>query len=45
MDVPVLIPAYNPDQRLLNLVEDLQRLDFSDIIIVNDGSRPESKDC
>src|SRR5690554_6415937 len=49
MDVPamaestlpvIVIPAYNPDQRLVKLVADLQvqRALFEAIIIVNDGS-------
>lgn len=38
MHIPVLIPAYNPDQKLLSVVEDLIRFGFDKIIIVNDGS-------
>jgi len=38
MDVPVLIPAYNPDQKLVNIVTDLFNIGFTDIIIINDGS-------
>lgn len=34
----ILIPAYNPNQKLLKLVKDLER-DFAKIIIVNDGSK------
>ncbi|NIM13827.1 MAG: glycosyltransferase [Candidatus Aminicenantes bacterium] len=41
MNIPVLIPAYNPDESLWNVVDGLVRLNFSDIIIVNDGSKPE----
>jgi putative flippase GtrA len=41
MNIPVLIPAYNPDEFLWNVVDGLIRLDFKDIIIVNDGSKPE----
>ncbi len=41
MDVPVLIPAYNPDETLLKVVEGLIRVHFNHIIIVNDGSKLE----
>jgi glycosyltransferase involved in cell wall biosynthesis len=40
MNIPVLIPAYNPDESLWEVVAGLVRLNFSDIIIVNDGSKP-----
>ncbi len=35
----ILIPSLNPDQRLVDLVDDLIQSDFTDIIVVNDGSR------
>ena len=39
MDVAVLIPAYNPDQRLAAFVRELRRSgQFSAILIVDDGS-------
>jgi glycosyltransferase involved in cell wall biosynthesis len=41
MTIPVLIPAYNPDELLLGLVESLIQSGIRDIIVVNDGSRPE----
>lgn len=34
----ILIPAYKPDDRLLSLVEQLENLAFTRIIIVDDGS-------
>jgi putative flippase GtrA len=40
INVPVLIPAYNPDEELWKVVDGLIRHDFKDIIIVNDGSKP-----
>ena len=43
MDIPVLIPVYNPDNKLLTLVDSLIKLNFKHIIIVNDGSIFESK--
>jgi putative flippase GtrA len=38
MYIPVLIPAYNPDTKLLNLVAELKAAGFVNIIIVDDGS-------
>lgn len=38
MNIPVLIPAYNPDGTLLSLAADLINNGFEQIIIVNDGS-------
>ena len=43
MDIAVLIPAYNPDRRLLTFVQDLRASSrFTRIIVVDDGS---SDDC
>jgi putative flippase GtrA len=36
----IIIPAYNPSNRLLELVEGLVDYGFSDLIIINDGSHP-----
>ncbi|MGI6071802.1 MAG: glycosyltransferase family 2 protein [Lachnospiraceae bacterium] len=41
MSTVVLIPAYNPDRKLITLVEELKSRYF-DIVIVNDGSSQES---
>lgn len=41
MEIPVLIPTYNPDRRLPQLVEALIGEGIKHIIIVNDGSREE----
>ncbi len=40
-DIPVLIPAFNPDNRLLGLVEELIQRGVKHIIVVNDGSDKE----
>jgi putative flippase GtrA len=40
-DIPILIPSYNPNHRLPELVEALIREGVKHIIIVNDGSRTE----
>ena len=38
MKVVMLIPAYNPDEKLITYVKDLKKLGFEKIIVVNDGS-------
>ena len=40
-NVTVIIPALNPNERLLSLVNELRDNGFDDIIIVNDGSADE----
>ena len=44
MNVPILIPAYNPDNLLVELVDRLIELDITEIIIVDDGSDSDSKE-
>jgi putative flippase GtrA len=41
INTAILIPAYQPDEKLVMLVEQLAVLDFSIIMIVNDGSGME----
>jgi glycosyltransferase involved in cell wall biosynthesis len=41
MKIPILIPAFNPDNKLIKLVSSLVKLGASNIIIVNDGSGVE----
>lgn len=41
-DVCVLIPAFNPDETLLNLLDSLVNSGFRKIVVVNDGSDPKS---
>ena len=36
--MPIIIPAYEPDERLIELLEDLVAADQKNIIIVDDGS-------
>ena len=38
MRVTAILPSFNPDERLLCVVEGLQTAGFSDIVVVNDGS-------
>ena len=50
MKVVPIIPALNPDDKLIKLVNDLKK-DFKDIIVINDGSKDDtifkklSKEC
>lgn len=37
----VIVPSFNPDQALVQLIRDLQAAGFSQIVVVNDGSRME----
>lgn len=39
--VPIVIPSYEPDERLITLLEDLNKAGIGPVIIVNDGSGPE----
>ncbi len=41
MNVPVIIPTYNPTERIISVVEGLKAKGFGDIVIINDGSRPD----
>ena len=41
MDIPVLIPTYDPTDRIFDVVNGLVSAGFSRIVIVDDGSRPE----
>ncbi len=42
-DVVILIPAYNPSKKLLQLLDELINADFFKIIVVNDGSTEGKK--
>lgn len=41
METAILIPAFNPDKRLLYLLDDLLNAGLGNIVVVNDGSRDE----
>lgn len=43
-NITIVIPAYNPDNKLSNLVKQLITQKFKRIIIVNDGSKDDSKE-
>lgn len=36
--IPVIIPAYEPDDRLVKLIKSLRDDDFGPIVVINDGS-------
>ncbi|MCG1021535.1 bifunctional glycosyltransferase family 2/GtrA family protein [Sutcliffiella horikoshii] len=40
-DVTVLIPAYNPDEKLTTLIEEIIKEGFQQILVVNDGSKAD----
>ena len=40
-NVSLIIPAYKPDEKLLNTISDAQNAGFDDIIIIDDGSGKE----
>lgn len=44
MTVPVIIPAYEPDDRLIKLLGDLKEHSLAPVIIVNDGSGEKYQD-
>lgn len=39
----LIIPAYNPDTKLLGLIDVLRAMGFGHIVVVNDGSGPQSQ--
>lgn len=41
LDLSIIIPSYNPDEKLVKVVEGLREKGFHDIIVVNDGSDHE----
>ena len=36
--IPIIIPAYEPDQRLIGLLKELSEYTYGPVILVNDGS-------
>lgn len=41
IDIPIIIPSYEPDNFLIDLLQDLTNTGLTNIIIVNDGSDKE----
>ncbi len=42
-NVTVIVPSYQPDEKLESVVSGLERVGFDDIIVVDDGSSPDKK--
>lgn len=42
LHIPVIIPAYEPDEKLIGLLEELRKNGIQNVVVVNDGS---SRDC
>ena len=42
--VVVIIPAYNPDDKMLSVLYKLREAGFSNIIVINDGSKKQCED-
>lgn len=42
-NVTVIIPSLNPDEKLMNLINELQDNGFDDIVVIDDGSDAEYK--
>lgn len=39
-EIPVIIPAYEPDEKMLRLLSDLKKAGLYNIVVVDDGSGP-----
>ena len=39
--VTIIVPSLDPDEKLMKVIEGLEAEGFDDIIVVNDGSKPE----
>ena len=44
MNLAVVITAYRPGPEFLNLVQSLAGKDFAEVVVVDDGSGPESEE-
>ena len=44
MSIPVIIPAYEPDDRLFRLLDDMKECGIKDVIVVDDGSGSKYKE-
>ena len=40
--ISVVLPSLDPDEKLVAVVDGLLEYGFTDIILVNDGSKPEN---
>ena len=39
--IPIIIPAYEPDEKMILLLEKLKQANLTEVIIVDDGSEGE----
>ncbi len=39
--IPIIIPAYEPDEKLLGLLDELSRAELGPVVVIDDGSDPE----
>ena len=39
-NITIIVPAYEPDEKLLSAISELEKYGFCDILVVNDGSSP-----
>ena len=42
-NISVVLPSLDPDEKLTAVIDGLLQYGFSDIILVNDGSKPENR--
>ena len=40
--ISVVLPSLDPDEKLIAVIDGLLEVGFTDIILVNDGSKPEN---
>ncbi len=41
MSIPIIIPAYQPDKRMIDILKKLQRAHLQPVVVVDDGSGPQ----
>lgn len=42
-DIVIIIPCYNPDKKFINFLDDLYGAGYTNIIVINDGSRTDTR--
>lgn len=43
MDVVIIIPAYNPDEKFIHFLKDIRTAGYDKIIVIDDGSKLDTK--
>lgn len=41
LEAVIIIPAYQPEKKMVHLIQELQETGFQRILVVDDGSGPE----